>query len=76
MYASPPPVPGHHHQPTGIHQHYRPYYGPGYVTPGYGGTLSCVEIPNPAAAAVPPYVWVNPLTGAACAPYLPFPGVL
>lgn len=73
MYAAPPPPhPGHHHRPPGIH---RPYYGPGYVTPGYGGTLTCVEIPNPVAGAVPPYVWIDPLSGAACTPYLPMPGM-
>jgi hypothetical protein len=76
MYAAPPPppLPGHHHRPPAVHRHYYPYTGPGYVTPGYGGgNLTCVEIPNPVAAATPPYVWVNPITGAACEPYLPIP---
>lgn len=72
MYAAPPPHPGHHHRPPGIQ---RPYYGPGYVAPGYGGTLTCAEIPNPVAGAVPPYVWIDPLSGAACTPYLPMPGM-
>jgi len=70
MYAAPPPTPhpGHHHRPPGIHQrHYRYPYVPS------GGQLSCAEIPNPVAGAVPSYVWVNPLTGETCVPYLPAP---
>jgi hypothetical protein len=80
MIAAPPPHPPHHggigHGGRGGHGRPPGYYQPSpypYPYPPVTPPLTCVQIPNPIAGAEPPMVWVSPLTGAACVPYLTSP---